>query len=295
MKLLVIGHSVVDTIITGQYKVVRPGGIYYSILGLSNFIEETDEIFLCSEMSKTDEYLFADLYDKIGGNYISYVDNIPQVILKLYDDKERDERYCNMSKNLTLPEDDLNNYEGILINMISGFDVTLEQLRNIRKDYKGVIYLDVHTLARDLGKDMKREFRQIPNFNEWAVNIDILQCNEGEFKTLNNNTSRVDVVRELFSYGIALIIVTKGKDGVRVFFENQERVESVYMSSLKVESINYVGCGDVFGAVFFYNYIRNKDIPEALKIANAAAGIFTTYSQTEEYKKLKKDVLQRFS
>jgi sugar/nucleoside kinase (ribokinase family) len=290
-----MGQSVVDTIIVGQDKVIKPGGIYYSILGLINFVEEADEIFLCSTMSKTDEHLFSDVYDNIRGDYISYVDNIPQVILRLYDDKERDERYCNMSKNLTLPEDDLNNYEGILINMISGFDIELEQLRNIRKDYKRVIYLDVHTLARDLGKDMKREFRRIPDFNEWAINIDILQCNEGEFKTLSNKTSRIDVVRELFSYGIAIIIVTKGKDGVRVFFENQERVESVYMSSLKVESTNYVGCGDVFGAVFFYNYIRNKDIPEALKIANAAAGIFTTYSKTEEYKNLKKDVLQRFS
>jgi sugar/nucleoside kinase (ribokinase family) len=295
MKLLVIGHSVVDRIITREDEVIKPGGIYYSILGLINFIEKTDEIFLCSEMSKTDEYLFSDIYDKIRADYISYKDKIPQVILKLHDDKERDERYCNMSKNLNVPEDDLNKYDGILLNMISGFDINLEQLRSIRIKHKGDIYFDVHTLARDLGKDLKREFRQIPDFNEWAINIDILQCNEGEFKTLSNKTSRIDVVRELFSYGIKIIILTKGEEGARVFIENQERIESVYMSSLKVKSINYVGCGDVFGAVFFYNYIRNKDIPEALKIANAAAGIFTTYSQTEEYKNLKKDVLQRFS
>ena len=179
--------------------------------------------------------------------------------------------------------------------MISGFDITLDQLRSIRKGYRGVIYFDVHTMARGLNKDMKREFRPIPDFNKWAVNIDILQCNEGEFKTLSNKISKIDIVRELFSYGTEIIIITKGEEGVRVFFENQERVESVFMSSLKVNSTNYIGCGDVFGAVFIYNYIRNKDIPEALKIANAAAGIFTTYSQTEECKNLKKDVLQRLS
>jgi sugar/nucleoside kinase (ribokinase family) len=295
MKLLVIGHSVVDRIITGKDDVIKPGGIYYSILGLINFIEEPGEIFLCSTMSKSDEHLFSDIYDNIRGDYISYSDKIPQVILRLYNDKERDERYCNISKNLDMPEEDLNNYDGILINMISGYDITLEQLREIRNQYNGVIHFDVHTMARGLDKDMKREFQQIADFNEWAVNIDILQSNEEEFNSLSNKYSRIDVVRELFSYGIMIIILTKGDDGARVFFKNGERVESVFVSSLKVKSTNYVGCGDVFGAVFFYNYIRNRDIPEALKIANAAAGISTMYTHSEEYKNLKRDVLQRIS
>ena len=179
--------------------------------------------------------------------------------------------------------------------MISGYDINLEQLRNIRHEYRGVIHFDVHSMARGLGMDMKRDFRRIPNFKEWAANIDILQANEEEFKTLSNDTIKIDIVREMFSYGIEIIILTKGKEGARVFFKNRESVESVFISSLKVKSTNYVGCGDVFGAVFFYNYIRNRDIPESLKIANAAAGISTMYSQTIEYNNLKRDVLQRIS
>ena len=61
MKLLVIGHTVVDRIITGQDELIKPGGIYYSILGLINFAVDTDEIFLCSILSKSDEYLFSDI------------------------------------------------------------------------------------------------------------------------------------------------------------------------------------------------------------------------------------------
>jgi len=295
MKLLIIGHSVVDKIITGQDELIKPGGIYYSILGLKNFVEETDEVFLCSAVSKSDENLFADLYDAIRGEYISYADKIPQVILTLYNDKERDELYSNINQNLNLPDNDLNNYNGILINMISGYDINLEQLKNIRNRYKGVIHFDVHTMARGLGKDMKREFRQIPDFYEWAANIDILQSNEEEFKTLSNKTGRIDVVRELFSYGIEIIILTKGEGGARIFFKNQERIESIFISSLRINSTNYVGCGDVFGAIFFYNYIRNRDIAESLKIANAAAGFSTTYLKTEDYKNLKRDVFQRIS
>ncbi len=295
MKLLVIGHTVVDRIITRQDELIKPGGIYYSILGLANFVEESDKVFLCSVVSKSSEYLFSDLYDRISREYISYTNEIPEVKLTLYNDKERDEQYSNVNQNLTLPDEDLNNFNGILINMISGYDINLEQLRNIRREYRGVIHFDVHSMARGLGMDMKRDFRRIPNFKEWAANIDILQANEEEFKTLSNNTIKIDIVREMFSYGIKIIILTKGKEGARVFFKNRESVESVFISSVKVKSTNYVGCGDVFGAVFFYNYIRNRDIPESLKIANAAAGISTMYSQTEEYKNLKRDVLQRIS
>lgn len=295
MKLLVIGHSVVDKIISGNDALIKPGGICYSILGLKCFIEESDEVFLCSTLSKSDEYLFTGLYNKISGEYISYSDKIPQVKLTLYKDREREEEYSNINKNIQLPEEDLNHFDGILINMISGYDIDLEQLKKIRNDYRGVIYFDVHTMARGLGIDMKREFRQISDFKEWAVNIDILQANEEEFKTLSNKTSKIEVVRELFSYGIRIILLTKGEEGARVFFTKKECVESVFVSSMRVKSTNYIGCGDVFGAVFFYNYIRNRDIPESLKIANAAAGISTTYSQIEEYKYLKKDVLQRIS
>ena len=295
MKLLVIGHTVVDRIITRQDELIKPGGIYYSILGLVNFVEESDKVFLCSVVSKSSEYLFSDLYDRISREYISYTNEIPEVKLTLYNDKERDEQYSNVNQNLTLPDEDLNNFNGILINMISGYDINLEQLRNIRREYRGVIHFDVHSMARGLGMDMKRDFRRIPNFKEWAANIDILQANEEEFKTLSNDTTKIDIVREMFSYGIEIIILTKGKEGARVFFKNRESVESVFISSVKVKSTNYVGCGDVFGAVFFYNYIRNRDIPESLKIANAAAGISTMYSQTKEYKNLKRDVLQRIS
>ena len=295
MKLLVIGHSVIDEIISGKDELIKPGGIYYSILGLMSFINDTDALFLCSAVSKSDEYLFSEFYNHVRREYISYSDKISRVKLTILKDGEREEQYSNINQKLNLPEEGLNNFEGILINMISGYDIDLEQIRKIRNKFEGIIHFDIHTLARGLGKELRREFRQISDFKEWAVNIDILQANEEEFKTLSNKTSKIDVVREMFSYGISIILLTKGEEGARVFFRNKERVESVFITSLRVKSINFVGCGDVFGAVFFYNYIRTRDIPESLKIANTAAGISTTYSKIEEYKNLKRDVFQRIS
>ncbi len=59
--------------------------------------------------------------------------------------------------------------------------------------------------------------------------------------------------------------------------------------------VNKVGCGDVFGAVYFYNYIRNKNLIEALTLANIAAGTSTTYSDINDYLNLKADVLARYN
>ena len=38
----------------------------------------------------------------------------------------------------------------------------------------------------------------------------------------------------------------------------------------KVQAINKIGCGDIFGVVFFYTYIKDNDVIKSLKTANEA-------------------------
>jgi sugar/nucleoside kinase (ribokinase family) len=295
MKLLVIGHSVVDRINYKGSEALRPGGIHYSIAALKNIAESEDEIFLCSAVSKKDEWLFNEVYNRINNNHIYYVDDIPQVNLTIYDDSERDERYCSISENLRIPMEELNNFDGILINMITGFDLTINQMKEVRETFKGLIYFDVHTFSRGIDENMKRYFRRIPDFDKWARSIDILQVSDEEIKTISGETDEYEIAYRMFSYGIKILIVTKNKSGARVYFKRDDKIESAHIPAVKVKSVNYVGCGDVFGAAFFYNYIRNRDIIGSLRFANTVAGISTTYSQTEDFNNLKRDVLQRYS
>ena len=295
MNLLIIGHSVVDKINYKGNEELRPGGIFYSTLALRYLAEQDDEIFLCTSMCKKDEYLFKDIYEMVDTEYVQYVDNIPTVKLNVYDDKERDETYSNIIKNLILPFNELNKFDGIFINMITGFDINLKQMEEVRKEFNGLIYFDVHTFSRGVRDDMKRNFRRIPAFDKWAKNIDILQVNEEEIQTISDNKNEIDIVREMFSYGIRILIVTKDEHGARVYFIEENEIKSVFISAIKVKVLNKVGCGDVFGAVFFYNYIRKADIIDSLRAANFAAGVSTTYSLITEFKEFKKDVLQRFS
>ena len=77
--------------------------------------------------------------------------------------------------------------------MITGFDITLDQLKEIRKNFSGLIYIDVHTLSRGLDKYYQRNFRLIPDFSEWAKCIDIIQVNELELYTLFDSKSEKDI------------------------------------------------------------------------------------------------------
>jgi sugar/nucleoside kinase (ribokinase family) len=199
------------------------------------------------------------------------VEKIPRVHLNLQKDCERHEAYENITNNLSLDISELNSFDGILINMITGFDITLDQLIQIRNNYSGIIFIDIHTLSRGLNEDYKREFRLIPDFQKWAKCLDIIQVNQNELYTLSYKKIEMEIVEELFSYGVKILCVTKGEFGAKVYYNNQNEVASYFVAARKIINPNVIGCGDVFGASFFYSYIRNKNVLDSLinAVANA--------------------------
>ena len=295
MKLLVFGHAVIDKINCGKDEIIKPGGIFYTTAALANIVESKDNIYVCTTIDKINEKLFSPVFKKIKPNYISYSANIPIVKLNIYDNKERAETYENVSGNLQFNISNLNRFDGILINMVTGFDLSLKQLKEIRKNYNGIIYFDVHTFSRGLNSEMKRSFRKITDFKEWAKCVDIIQANELEVKTLSSKTNEEEIASEIIGYGVKQLIVTKGNKGTKVYFLENIFLSSEEIPALDVKPVNKVGCGDVFGAVYFYNYIRNKNLIEALTLANIAAGASTTYIDINDYLNLKADVLARYN
>lgn len=295
MNILVVGQSVVDKIIYNDDFSIKPGGIFYSVVAILSQIQPEDKVYLCSTIDKENEQLFKDTYDKIEKEFLVYVNSIPHVELVINNVCERNETYSQAAQNLLLPVDDLNRFDGILINMISGFDISLEQLKHIRKNYSGLIYFDVHSFSRGLDENGHRIFRQITNFDEWAECIDILQANESELLTLSDQKDETRIVDELFSYGIKQIIITRAERGATVFFRENDSIRKIHKGALLVKASNKVGCGDVFGAVYFYNYIKNKNVLLALEQANLFAGVATTYSEAKDYLNLKRDANERIS
>ena len=289
MNFLVIGHSVVDEIFEKHSNTIKPGGIYYTVISLLSLVESKDKIFLCTNTAEGNPDLFGFVYNQVENTFIRKVKSIPFVKLVISENGERKETYTELDENLILPEEDFDLFDCILINMITGYDVSLNELNELRKNFDGLIYFDVHTLSRGVDNNLERNFRRIKNFDLWTECIDILQANESELQTLSDKGKEIEIVEELLSYGIKQVLITRSDRGATVYFLDNKSVVRIDEIALKVKSMNKVGCGDVFGAVYFYNYIKNKNVKLALEKANLYAGIATTYNNEKDFFNLKND------
>lgn len=295
MQLLVIGHTVEDHVYLNGEDVIKPGGIFYTVLGLKNIKDNEDSIWLNTFVQHENYHLFASAYEGVEKKYIEQAEKIPKVYLTLHDFKERGETYESISQNLNINIEDINSYDGILINMITGFDINLNQLKNIKREFTSPIFMDVHTLSRGLDENLKRRFRPIPEVEEWLSCVDILQANESELKTLSSKENEIEAAEEIFKYGVRILIITKDKIGARVYAHNNNEIISIFKSSIKIGSNNTIGCGDIFGAVFFYTYIKTGDWYRSLALANTAAGFTASYEHINAFNGLKKDVFSRYN
>jgi sugar/nucleoside kinase (ribokinase family) len=289
MKLLIIGHSVEDHFISGEKEEIKPGGIFYTASALNYIKDPGDEIVLLTAVEKENFSLFSNLYDKFNKNYFQDVDSMPKVFLKIHKQDERDECYNKVTENLKINIKNLDSFDGILINMITGFDISLEQLISLRKSFKGLIYFDVHTLSRGLEADGKRSFRVIPDFFRWAGLLDIIQVNQHELFTLSDKKEQMDIVSEILNTGTKYLILTMEDLGARVYYLENGQINSLFKPANKIEVKNKIGCGDIFGAVFFYAYLKQSNINVSLEKANYAAGSAAAGVDLKELNKLIKD------
>ncbi len=274
MKIILIGHSIIDHYKDTDEKKSSPGGIFYSTIGINSVKKTTDRVYLLTGWNRNSFHLFENLYSKVDLNRTNELINMPEVYLTVSDKSEREEIYKNLAENLSVDNvKDWNQFDGVFINMITGSDISLEQLKYIRKRFKGKIYFDVHTLSRGIDNKMKREFRPIPSIEEWLGCIDILQCNESELKTIVQYQNEVNSADKILSSGPNILIVTKSDRGAQVYFRAKEEVKNLIVNAIKVNSVNKIGCGDIFGAVFFYTYISTNDILVSLNAANKAGAI----------------------
>jgi len=271
MKIILIGHSIIDHFDGPENEISRPGGIFYSLIGIFPLAKAEDEIFLLTGWNKDTFNLFEKLYSKTNLTLQTRLRRCPKYFSISLVRKKGKEVYKNLSSQLSTEKiSDWNQFDGILINMITGFDISLDQLKTIRKKFNGTIYFDVHTLSRGVGINLNREFRPIPDINEWLVNIDILQCNENELCTIIQDKSEIESVAEILKMGVKIVIITKGGEGAHLFYNFGGETNSYFVNPIKIKAVNKVGCGDIFGAAFFYTYISSGDVIESLKLANKA-------------------------
>ncbi len=127
MKFLIIGHNVLDFIKGNGPLKIQPGGIVYTVMGLLSQIQDSDEIYLLTSEDDETQSKFSPFYQTINRELIIKVKKIPRVHLTSSEMGERCESYENITDSLSITLiKDISRFDGIIINMITGFDIKLD-------------------------------------------------------------------------------------------------------------------------------------------------------------------------
>lgn len=271
MNLLIIGHSVEDHI--GD-KPATPGGIFFTAAAISLLSHPSDSLYLHTFTEAANFHLFAPAFHAFRSDFLVSISKIPRVHLTLHEDRERTERFENINTELPCDFPDSLKPDGILLNMITGYETTPEKLATLKEQYNCPVYLDTHSLSRGYAENRNREFRQIPKAELWVRSVDILQANEHEIMTYPFGTKEAEVADAILAMGTSAVIVTKGEQGVTCY----QRGKVFDIPAPVVPAINKVGCGDVFGASFFIHYLRHGVLVDALHFGVKTATFVTTIS-----------------
>jgi sugar/nucleoside kinase (ribokinase family) len=285
MKILLIGSSVEDTIHASGKVYHRPGGIYYSVLGLTSAYTP-EELYLYTYRSDSQYYLFEEVYKNLRHDYIINTDKIPHIHLHIHDEGERTEVYQNITGKLyqnDLPDEFLKSLDGVYINMITGFEMSPDDIRELRKKTGAFIYMDIHSLTRDYLPDGSRPQRKLTNIKDWISDIDALQANEYEITTCGDSNEPDEIAGGLISAGLKHLFVTRGEEGADYYSSEDGTLKKKNFIPAKTRTVNKVGCGDVFGIVNFYTYLLKRDTEQSVITANKAAAAVAGFSDHSEF------------
>jgi len=167
----------------------------------------------------------------------------------------------------------------VLVNFISGRDVTLQALESFRSRYRGLIYMDVHSLTlgrRHVAGGVRRYLRRPRFWHRYIACADFVQINRAEFEIMSRMKYGRRQAVDFFEKHCGkrqVLIITGGAAGCLMVY-HKTRPVSLHVASSPIARIyDTTGCGDVFAAGFIGEYMRSKNVISAARHGNEVAGI----------------------
>ncbi|MGA9116293.1 MAG: carbohydrate kinase family protein [Bacteroidota bacterium] len=282
MKILVIGHLCLDVIHPAEGPEVQSyGGIYYAVAALAALAGRGDEIvpvFGVGEEEYTALMQRLASFPNVNAAAVTRLAGPTNRVRLFY--KESGERVeCSHHIAPPIPYDQIRRHtgaQGILINMVSGSDIALDTLDEIRMAVRGGgahLHLDFHSLTLGLKGNRDRFRRPVPEWRRWAFMADSVQLNEEEVAGLSpESLTEEQTAGHLLSVGVRGVLVTRGSRGATLYRSDRKRLVRADIPAPAVERPrDATGCGDVFGAAFLLQMLRHRDMPAAAAFAVTVA------------------------
>ena len=211
-----------------------------------------------------------------------------KIYLKYLDSNEREERADDILPPIEAKKfESVSDSDALFFNFISGFDVTIDTLQEVRKTFGGKMLMDLHSLS--LGIDEKGyRYKRIPqNWKSWVACFDCVQMNQVEADLITDYENGINNHKELAEYllssGAEVVNITLGENGSFLAYLEDEKIEQRHMPSRKdVVAVDPTGCGDAYLAAFGIEYVRGSHPVAAARNANKIAGLVSTLRGIEE-------------
>jgi sugar/nucleoside kinase (ribokinase family) len=311
MNYLVIGEPCVDIIHNANQKVINSyGGILYSVISMAVLAKDTDSIIPLMNLGDDEFENVINIlkkYPNIKTHGINKVKHPTRKVILHYnlyntDKSARTEKSSEATYTLDYVhcEGFFKMADAILVNMISGIDITIETLKNMRKNFKGYIHIDIHNIVMQTKEDGSRVHSHVDNWYEWCTNADTVQMNEFEIATLSREKLKeYKIAEEILlnrNYEVKGLFVTRGKDGVTGFTKQEKKYGNEKFYDLEHHDIQAIenphfrdstGCGDVFASAFTLDYSMNSDFVKSLHYANRMASLNASLEGIDELYKLR--------
>ncbi|MGB9696308.1 MAG: carbohydrate kinase family protein [Ignavibacteria bacterium] len=310
MNFIVIGEPCVDLIHKADGSVTRSyGGILYSLISLA-ILAKKDTVYPVMNVGIDEADNILGLlanYPNIKTDGINIVDHKTRKVNLYYNmyNSGRSARFERSTEpTYTLEYDAIEKFlqgtDSILINMISGIDITLETFQKIRNVFTGYIHIDIHNLVMKTNPDGTREHTHLEQWREWCKLPDTVQMNEFEVvslsRTIKNEYKIVEEILINLKGNSKGVVITRGKMGATGYIRTLKRfgieeffdIERHDVESPAVDNfVDSTGCGDVFASAFTFDFSKSRDFLKALYYATRIASLNATLEGVEQLNRLK--------
>ena len=180
------------------------------------------------------------------------------------------EQICTGFSGTINPEDIPQGYlnaSGFYISPVLN-EVPPETIKKVSNKSEGTLMFDPQGTFRNVREDGRISLEKPDNIEKYLRYVDILKIGLDELTVFDESYEKV--LKDLLRPGPKVAIVTLGGRGAKVMDEDGEFID---VEALNVNPKDITGAGDVFGAAFLHDYLKNEDLEKATSFANAAAGL----------------------
>lgn len=166
----------------------------------------------------------------------------------------------------------------ILVNMISGQDLSRQTLAHLRSCSAARLFLDIQALARTLTSP--RTSRSIPDWKEWTALFHTVRGNENEVAAFAGCPGEPETAsRRILEAGAEEVLVTRGAEGSRRFSRDSRSVKEEAIDPVpRAGPIETTGCGDAYDAAvcaaWMFGLSGSDPARFASFVASEVAGVF---------------------